>query len=398
MFDNLNSKKWLSVELLYALANAVIINFVSLYIWQTKQDLSPILLYHIALFVGIPIAGLAASYLTEKNRLKYSFAISFLTKALVLFSIIRYPETFINHPLVFGFISALATGFFIMPRNTVFQLLTDDTERGKQTAILNVGLSFIELAIPLLGAFWVFSTGSYNGIFTFAIFILVLSAFFLSRIRLTTGDNIWNIKMALNFHRNPDFFKLALIQYFSGIKNGISWALFDVLTFYLLQGNMSKWGITDSFLNLIGIVGGIVYTKYIAGKLDLPILMLTGLIYTGVNILFVSNFTFASLVTFMAFHYLAQVFLASSISPVVTGMLEEDSRAGELINEYNAILEFPLALGRITPLVVLFIANSSLDYDPVLKIIFLVMGVVPLIIVSILKKTHLFKLQFEGLT
>ena len=170
--------KWLAIELFNGLANAIVVNFISLYVWQTHKMLAPILRYHIALFVGIPLAGLFASYISKKINPKVSFFLSFFARLILLVAIIQFSSTFIEIPEVFGAVSALACGLFIIPKNIVFQLTTEGADREKQTAILTSGFSFIELLMPVLGATWVYYSGSYNGVFTLAIAALVISSLF----------------------------------------------------------------------------------------------------------------------------------------------------------------------------------------------------------------------------
>ena len=131
--------KWLAIELFNGLANAIVVNFISLYVWQTHKMLAPILRYHIALFVGIPLAGLFASYISKKINPKVSFFLSFFARLILLVAIIQFSSTFIEIPEVFGAVSALACGLFIIPKNIVFQLTTEGADREKQTAILTSG-------------------------------------------------------------------------------------------------------------------------------------------------------------------------------------------------------------------------------------------------------------------
>ena len=77
--------------------------------------------------------------------------------------------------------------------------------------------------------------------------------------------------------------------------------------------------------------------------------------------------------------------------PIFVGIIKEDPDCTNYLDEYYAIAEIPLSLGRLLPLIILFIANADMNYDPVLRIIFLVIGTVPLLSASILKKTNYFR-------
>lgn len=395
----LKEVKWIVFESFESIASTTTWLFISLFIWENERSLQVLLKYHIPLFIAIPLFGYIGAKLTKAISVKVSFLLSFLARGAILLIVSYQPELLLNNIMLFGVVYAVAVGLYAIPRSTAYYSVIDKENMSRIRAILLSIFTLIGLILPLFGAYLIGSQGNYQHLFTFALISLLLSAFMLVIIRIPKIPQRWDMLYVLK-ERSPDHNNLLKVHFIFGIKSGIQWALFGVLVLNFLDNDIENWGRFSSLIGLVGVIAGLFYAKFIAKRIDILALLITGIAYAAFSILFVVNFNFMWFAIFLAVNSISEKFIGSSLGTVISEMIEEDDEARTHLPEHYALLEFPLAIGRLIPLVILLITNASLDNDPALKLIFVVIGLVPFILTGILRKSNLvsFKLLYSRLS
>lgn len=381
-----NEKKWIVAETFHLIADSVSSFFIGLFIWQANYEISQVLKYFLSLFVFIPVAGLVGAYLADKINAKLSFFISIVFRLISLISVVFYGDYFISNLVLFGFLMSLAIGFYSVPRNACVQLINKSDSILKLTVYLSSVTSFAGIIVPFAGSFWVEKTGSYSGIFLVSFFLLIFSGFIFSLINFPVSDGTFQILEVVKKMTKEDHFKMVKIYFYNGIRNGISWSIFGIMTLVLVGNDLVEWGSINSVISLVAVIAGFIYSKKIRGESKYPSLVITAYIYCFLSIIFIVNYSIYSLILLLLVHSIASVFINSSVSALISELLQKDNNLASRANEYYSLLEIPLALGRVLPLLILWISGVGIGNELVFKLVFLIIAFVPIVSSQLLEK------------
>lgn len=381
---DVNIKKWIVMESVRNFANSISTFFVSIYIWQNNNNLQSVLLYHLALFAGIPVFGLIGIYVSKKIGSKLTLLVSNIFQCLTIFSVLRFSDLLFTKPYLFGFLISIAIGLYSVTRNAVFSKLMANFKLSEVTAKLKSISALIGLLIPLIGAIWIYVSRSYNGIFILALVFYLITTFITFKINFANeqrskGDFVQTLTQ-------PDFLKLLKYFFLQGIKSGITWSVFGILILSFVNNNLPIWGTVNFSLGIIGITGGMIYSRYFAKNKNIFIFMLANLMVAASVVIFLGNYNLWSLIVFLVINELSDSFLISSSSPIISGIISESGEAN--LYEKYWLTEIPLSVGRMLPISILFFSSANLDYTPVIGLVFMVLGFVPIISSGVLRSTQ----------
>lgn len=382
--------RWFAVQFLQNWAWTIGNLFLSIFIWEKAGSLSFLYKYFLSLFIFIPISGFIGALISDRLSIKYSFISSFLLDIGILSLASLDPDLFLGKPIIFGALNGTAIGLYAIPSNvSMLSLFSKDIS----SAAARLGsLSGINaLLIPLIGSFWVYITGSYKGIFLLGSIALVLAILILLNMNFPKAEKSWSWIRLGKFLKYRDFRMLCFFWFLSGLKHGLMWSVFGVVLLKLIGGEITGWGVMNFAAALLGIVSGIAYSKFIAGKQDASVLILSSLLYTTLGIMLIADFSLVSFTAFFLGTRLMQTFIGSAATLLESDVLRNSGESSSTSYEYYTFLEIPLAIGRFVPVFVLFILNSELEKNIILVSIFFVVSTVPLMSTYVLQQIGSFK-------
>lgn len=385
-----NSTKWMLSDFFYTVSENISALFISIFIWQKSQNLTIILKYNLTVFILIPFIGIVASVITKNISYKFNIFLSLIAKSIVLLGVSFFHQVFLENPHLLGILSAIAIGLYAIPHNTITNTVINKNELSKITAFLESASSGMSLVIPIIGSLWIFLTGSYSTLFIVSLGILLMSSLIRSSVSIPeTTDNFSFTKM-LMLTKNSDFLRLNLRTFFWGIRNSLSWSVFSIFILFLVGNNLPKWGTANTIMNTLVLILGLLYSKLLTKKQNIEkiTLYLSSFIYTALVIILVANFNFITLIIFLIIDAFTDLIINSSMSPITHSILEEQLGLGNITSEFFTLVEFPLALGRVIPILALLVVNASFTNDSIIKLIILVMGAIPWITASIISKNR----------
>lgn len=387
-----NELKWSLFEILNNLSSSIQGLFLSLYFWENSKGTGVVLTYHIFLFLAIPFAGIIGSLLSKYLSSKISFIISAACKITVLGVALIYKDNLISEPELFGVLNGIAIGLYAIPRNITFQKVVSGERIGKTTAVITSISQVYEIVLPTLGALWIVKTGSYAGIFAFGIISPLLALLVLPFVTITKDSVLTSTATFFKtVSTNKDYLKLLLLYFVLGIKNGISWALFGGLIYFLVSKYLTYWGYINTGLSIVGITTGLFYAKFLADKKDAIVFNLVGIFYLSIALIFATNYTPLLFVPFLILHAISESLLTNSLSPLSTAIISEDSGYKEYISEYHSLKEIPLSLGRVIPLLILISFSSNLEHSVTLILLLLTVATTPFVAGYILQTTSIYR-------
>lgn len=375
-----------------SISSTIVSIFLSIFVWQKTGDINFIYLYFLGLFVSIPFFGIIGAIISEKVNFKLPFLISFLTQVIFLYFVVNKSDFLIANPVAFGILNSIAIGFFAIPRNSLYQILNKENISGGN-AVLSVIYSIVGLAVPLAGSYWLAQTGNYKLIFLIAGLSILVCAVLLFFIKLPKSDGKYELSLVLKFLRVGDYRKIIFLRFIDGFKNGIEWGLFGIIMFNLTNGDISKWGYLNFATSGVAIFAGILYSKFIANKYELPTLYIFSILYTFFGLFMLINFNLINFLVYFIGTAISGVFISSSVSKLWSDVFSTSGGNEYSSSEFFSFLELPVMIGRVIPFAILYIYNYDLDSKLVLGVLILFISIIPLISTYILEKTHVFGIK-----
>lgn len=85
------------------------------------------------------------------------------------------------------------------------------------------------------------------------------------------------------------------------------------------------------------------------------------------------------------------IIMTVNFDALINYLIEEDTSIIDLKEEYHAILEIPLAIGRLLPLILILLLGINNVNSIYLRLVFLIIAPVPLYMMVVFFKTKLNK-------
>lgn len=378
---------WSLSTILFSIGDIVANTFINFYIWENTKDFLVLLRYNIFLFTFIPFGAFLFGYIAKKISLKLSYSLGILMYSAQLLLIVLRGTEILNIIILFGFISGIASGAYRLSFNTINQKITDPRNREKYFGSQNAITSLIKLLTPPTLALVVSFTGSYNKIFNPTVFIFILASIFGFLIRVDIRHGRYKMEDVLRFPgTNPEktiIFKSLLIN---GMRSSLMFSILPVITL-ILVGGLANWGGFTLALSSFGVLASYIYGRISNISNSKYSLTISALIFSLAAIFFAVYFNLPSLIAFAVALAILEIVIVVSFESNIDTLTEQDSKIEYLMTEYNVFTEIAVAIGRIVPLMALYFLDISLQNDIFLRIAFLVVGALPIIMLSILAKS-----------
>jgi len=384
------SGKWFYMQYFQNLAWTASSLFLSVFIWQKTGSTEYLYKYYLANFAAIPVFGLLGAFASRNLSAKFGFVSSYLTNIFLLGCAAYATNTFLAMPVFFGLVNGAAIGLYSVASNATKQLLFSENVSAA-TARLSSVTGLNSLLVPLLGSFVVAKYGNYNVVFMVGASSLVLALMFAFSIKFGSGgENRGTVSVAMLW-KSSDFRKLVFFSFLWGIKSGLEWTVFGVVILKLVGGEIASWGIVNFLAALVGIVSGLVYSKMFAGRADALALVFSSVVYTALGMFLISEYSLVSFVLYFWGSAVVSTFISSSTTRLFADVYKDtDISARVSLDNYYATLEWPLAVGRMLPVWLLYSIKSSLGEDGVLFAIFFVVSTIPLICTFVFQRMKSF--------
>lgn len=367
--------------------------FISFFIWQSTSSLRDILVFNFAKIIIIPIAGTLAAYLAVKYSPKLMYRIGLIFELIVVAIVAFMADLFIEHLIIFGAFRGMAVGLYAIPLNTINDIVSGEliTKLGSIRASIN---NFVKITIPSFGA-WLVSIGTgYSVIFISSGVFLLLAVILLTATKIkpekSRNLNIFHLFSPRNLDK--DKVLLFFVYFFNGIRHGFFWALGAIVALHII-GGMSGWGIYNFIFSGTGMIMGFVLLKKIEFNLSQSLVVLINLLFSVACLTLGIYFNLTSFIIFSFCLILLEVTSSSAYSGIINQIIRNEPDYANLKNEYFCAVEYPLAIGRLIPISVLLFFNVFTLDDYVLRLSYVLIGLIPIISFTLLSKTSIWTLK-----
>lgn len=385
----MNLVYWLTSFNLFGLALATSDIFLTFYIWDKSLNIRTITIYHLAMFITIPVFAVLSGIISEKKSPLGGYSIGLLIRTFVFAFVIIAPQFILANIWIFGVIYGASIGISAVSSNVINSKIFEESLENLMSLNTAIG-STINLLAPFLASLLVSSLG-YNPLLIIAIFFLGLAWLMARKIKqLNFGDGKFSLVKVLFPIQKSENNLLFLTQLVEGVRSGFLWAYGGIIA-YLFVGGLRSWGIYNLIFTGLTILLSFYFAKTLRLHLNKFFVVTTGLFYSLACLLLGVN---SSLEYFLYYSFVLSFISAvgwSSFWGTINQIMKENPDFEKYRIEYYVAMEFPLALGRIIPLVIILISNTQQFSDFGIKLSWILIGIIPIISFSLLNKSQVWK-------
>ncbi|AEI45324.1 MFS transporter [Paenibacillus mucilaginosus] len=376
------AKLLLTVNGLFAAANALSGTFVNVYLWKSKGDFSLIgwftLVTHLTMALTFWIAGKWVKEHNKMNCLRAGVAVAALFYTLVLWFGDRAADWFVPLGMVIG----MSSGLFWIAFNVVYFEVTGPDTRDKFNGWAGLVGSFIGMVAPWISGFLIVrlqAAQGYRLIFTLslAVFLVgVIVSFFLKK-RKSSGTYEWFLTWRC-LRKDAAWRTIGLALMAQGAREGVFGFMIALLVFVHTGSEMSlgNFSLVTSAVALLSFL--------VAGRLLKPgsrrKAMLIGAAMLVLIILpFFWRVNFTTLLIFGIGAAIFYPLYGIPMTSIVFDRIGSDEESAKRREEYIVLRELALNGGRLLGTTVFIVVVSLTQSPAALNWLLLALGSSPLL-------------------
>lgn len=347
--------------------------FVNIYIWKLKSDFNLIIKYLISTYITVPfifyLCGYIGMYIDRLSIYKIGIAFHSIFYLFVL--LVR--EKITDYLVIFGIIYGIAIGFYWFGYHILTIDYTDFGKREKFYATTSIIASVSSMLGPLISGFIIHILPDLKGyyvIFAVSSFLMLSSVVLVSPLKSKPILKPYKIE-DLIFTKNKKWLKTMIGYFFISGKDAISMFLISILV-VKTTGSEFTFGKLAFFVSFITIT-----TSYLIGKFSKPHIR-SNYVITGATLYFLIAFilvfkiNFHTLVVYSILASVAEILIRIPFSAYAMDLISLDANVNERKMEYIVARDVPIALGRITSLIIFMIFLKYFDITAIKMILLLI--------------------------
>jgi YQGE family putative transporter len=373
----------LTVNGLFAVANALSGTFVNVYLWKAKNDFALIgwfsLVQQITMGLTFWLAGKWVKEHNKMNSLRLGVAVSALFYLLVL----MLGKEAVHYIFALGLVQGMAGGFFWLAFNVVYFEVTNPDNRDRfngWAGLLGSGSGIVAPWVSGLLITTLPGGRGYTVIFSIslAIFVIgVIISFFLKK-RKVKGHYRWMYSLAQLKERGNPWRRVVPALAAQGIREGVFGFMIGLMV-YIATRNEMKLGNFSLITSAVGLFSFWLIGRWLK-KRNRKIAMLIG---TGMMSLVILPFFWkVNYATLLMFGIGTSLFIPLFSIPMTSSVFDliganEDSAQKRV--EYIVLRELALTIGRAAGTIAFLLVVSQTTKPFAITLLLFAVGSAPLL-------------------
>jgi MFS family permease len=386
---------WKISRSLIIAVNLITDTFLAFFIWEQNNNLKLVLYYGLIFFASVPIGALVAAVITEYIAPKVSILLAAWLVIIQILILLAFKEDLtIFNILLIGFIGGVSEGLMAVGVNVVdFENGVKDHAKFYASHVLIKEI--LTLLIPL-GAAYLIHISSYSTVFKITVGIVILAVISVLSFKTSYVTNKFEPDKVFSFPgTNKDKHTLAWGTFLEGLSEGVTFTILPIILLSMV-GNVLNWGYINTALVFVAIIFSFFIRNIVNDKNSKILFMLGATFFALAGMLFLNELSFTILILFLLAKMLMDVIKEVSYYSSLEKIMEEDRQEYHLHGEYEFFVQVFTSLGRVIPIALLLAINIQLADQVNIRLILLTVGLMPLIIISVLGKSAVFKTNYES--
>jgi YQGE family putative transporter len=368
----------LTVNALFAVANALSGTFVGVYLWKAKHDYAVLGWFALATQIAMGITfWLAGKWVKEHNKMN-CLRLGVMVSAAFYMLVLWAGSNAIHFVFGLGIVQGIASGFFWVAFNVVYFEVTNPFNRDRfngWAGLLGSGAGIVAPWVSGMLIVRMVGESGYRLVFSLSLGIFVLGvivSFFLKK-RKAVGTYEWLLPLRSIRRKGTPWRTVSLALAAQGLREGVFGFMIGLMV-YISTASEARLGSFVLMTSAISLVSFWVTGKFMKPRYRSGAMLLGAAVMTATILPFFWRVNEQTLVIFgigtSLFFPLYSIPILTSVFDLIGGDAESASRR----EEYVVLRELSLSVGRMLG-VILFIAVVSWSTSTlVLNALLLVIG------------------------
>ncbi|MCX8092908.1 MAG: MFS transporter [Candidatus Goldbacteria bacterium] len=347
--------------------------FVNIYIWKLKYDYNLIIKYLISSYITVPFVFYLCGYIGMYIDRLSIYKIGIVFHSIFYLFVLLVREKITENLVLFGIIYGIAMGFYWFGYHILTIDYTEIGKREKFYSTTSIIASVSSMMGPLISGFIIHILPDLKGyyvIFAISSFLMLSSVILVSPLKSKPILKPYKIE-DLIFTKNKKWFKTMVGYFFISGNDAISMFLISILV-VKTTGSEFTFGKLAFLVSLISIT-----TSYLVGKFSKPHTrsnyVITGaIIYFFIAFILVYKINFNTLIIYSILSSVSGILIRIPFSAYAMDLISLDANINERKMEYIVARDVPIAIGRITSLVIFMIFLKYFDVTAIKMILLLI--------------------------
>jgi YQGE family putative transporter len=347
--------------------------FVNIYIWKLKSDFNMIIKYLIATYVTVPFIFYLCGYIgMHVDRLSiYKLGIVFhsIFYLFVLFA----KEKIADNLVIFGVIYGIAMGFYWFGYHIMTIDYTEIGEREKFYAATSIIGSVSSIFGPLISGFIIHLLPDLKGyyvIFAVSSFLMLSSVALVSPLKSAPIRKPYKIE-DLIFTKNKKWLKTMIGYFFLSGKDAVSAFLISILV-VKTTGSEFTFGKLTFFVSFIAVTTSYLLGRFVKQNTRSRYVLTGAILYFSIAFILIYKINFQTLIIYSVLSSIAEIMVRIPFSAYAMDLISIDANVHERKMEYIVARDVPIAIGRVTSLVIFMIFLKYFNLTAVKMILLLI--------------------------
>ncbi len=385
----LSPKKLLRV-LFFLIFSAALVDVVSsILIWNLSDSLFLVLVYMGSLFISMIPLSFFVGFIIDKWGGLFPFFISLVSMVILTVFFVFFPQFSLEYIWLMGILAGLYNiSFYLTSKVVITQLISSRDQDLVNVAFYNYS-TFSYLIAPLL----LFFSRRVFGFQELSLLIALFSAC-IGLVLLFKLKGLGKMVNKVDYDVFNPFAKvrserkgLFIFSLIYGLKNGIFWAVFSVITL-MIVGSLGYWSVIAVMLKLTSIITNKFLENIDSIETFERLLLGFSVFYLGFIVLVLANVSVFTFLLFALVDSIVTSIIKVFYSKLCYEVTMSDADYQHKITEYGVFEEVGLSLGRVISLLLLgpvFIFSIHDQNLLVIVLTFAVISFVPLLFFKVIQ-------------
>lgn len=240
--------------------------FINTLLLGQSDDINIVLFYNLTYFIADALSMIVAAQVLHRTNSSVTAVIGIICYNVLFFTVILLNENASHYYILLGMLIGLADGFYWVSYGTLLSDSTNFNNRDSGLAIISLGVSLVNMIVPLVSGFLISCIGGIKGYLTVFAIALVISlitsvlAFRLPKKQKDKRESVQYRKTLNIIWRQKELFFSLLGQGCKGIREGAFSFILSLVLFQLVKSELLI-GVNSFLTAILSIISFMILSR-----------------------------------------------------------------------------------------------------------------------------------------
>lgn len=370
----------------YTAANLLAGTFLSIFLWRTSQDLTPIAIYSGLSALMIPMAFLSNGLISRGMGAGASIRLGLFGNGLVYVLVLALGKDAPSWVIAIGLLRGVAEGFYWSGFHLVTYDTTCDRDRDRYFGVQATANWVLTAALPPTAGAIIVAGGrlgsTYRGyamVFGLAAVLLMAAMVLAGRLPSAQRQRLSLRRVATLARRNPEWRYVTVARLTDGFTGSLLGLVLTILTFLVLN-NEQQLGNFNGLMGLLGVGISLALAVVLKPHHRTQYALVGGAMLVLSTLLLPLYLTGWALIAYGLLRAVGGPLHGNALAPVALQVIDRDPAPQAMRYDYIVHSELCLGIGRVLSIGAFLLLAAPINQMLLARIVVVIAGTAPMLI------------------